>query len=55
MCAWGRPPSWSAGDLLGIAVETDGIGVSITPYHGKHVPGSAVSWFEAAFPSDFVH
>lgn len=53
--AWGRPPSWSAGDLLGIAVETNGIGFSITPYYGKHVPESVASWFEATFPADTVH
>jgi hypothetical protein len=56
--AWGRPPSSAASDLVGIATRADdpvGADVTITPYYGKPVPVSVVSWFTAAFPSSAVH
>lgn len=56
--AWGRPPSSSAGDLLGIASRADdpqGGHVTISPYYGKPVPDSVVDWFNAAFPNHAVH
>ena len=57
--AWGRPPSFTAGDLLGIALErsaavSGGGDVTITPYYGKPVPDSVVDWFKAEFPSHAV-
>ncbi len=57
--AWGRPPSFSAGDHLGIATETsatasEGGEVAITSYYGKPVPVGVVDWFKAAFPRHVV-
>jgi hypothetical protein len=55
--AWGRPPSWSAGDLLGVATGADDPesgDLTITCYYGGRVPDSVVHWFSTAFPSSAV-
>ncbi len=62
--AWGRPPSSSAGDGLGVAEATRSQAddeeaptehfVYITPFYGKPVPQSVIDWFRTALPDHTV-
>ena len=58
--AWGRRPSYSAGDVLGIATATntdhcpEDPSVTITPFYATVVPDSVVEWFKAALPGHAI-
>ena len=57
---WGRGPSVSAGDIVGIAAATntnhacEDHSVTISAFYGSVVPASVVDWFRVEYPGHSV-